>query len=396
MPRVRSGIRRSRVALGHAVPVRRLAVVLVFAGVFFAGATVSAFGSETAIDVTSGDASVSESTSEDATTTAATTSETTVGDPTPPPPGGDPPTSPPPDGVDATPSDPAPPASSPPPNAAGPVFEPLPGPRIQRQPEIEGPVEAATVWLWRSLPDPTPPAKRLDPNFARDLRAAATAARVQWSLVLAVLRAGGNDGAVPASSRRLARLSERLSSLGARHHVRRAVLVLVEGDADDADKIMALARYNRAVGLRALVTGLAASTERLERRILRDPRIDVYAGGRADLQSGRIDVRVLVLVRYLRVTFRQVTVSSLRTGHRFFSRPGVPSAHVFGLAVDITALGHVPIYGHQGAGSLTERAVRAILLLPTEVQPLQVISLLGLGGPSFPLADHHDHIHVGY
>jgi hypothetical protein len=25
-----------------------------------------------------------------------------------------------------------------------------------------------------------------------------------------------------------------------------------------------------------------------------------------------------------------------------------------------------------------------------------VISLLGLGGPSFPLADHADHIHVGY
>jgi hypothetical protein len=25
-----------------------------------------------------------------------------------------------------------------------------------------------------------------------------------------------------------------------------------------------------------------------------------------------------------------------------------------------------------------------------------VISLLGLGGPSFPLGDHDDHIHVGY
>jgi hypothetical protein len=28
--------------------------------------------------------------------------------------------------------------------------------------------------------------------------------------------------------------------------------------------------------------------------------------------------------------------------------------------------------------------------------PRQVISLLGLGGPSFPLADHYNHIHVGY
>jgi len=40
--------------------------------------------------------------------------------------------------------------------------------------------------------------------------------------------------------------------------------------------------------------------------------------------------------------------------------------------------------------------VRAILLLPSELQPKQVISLLGLGGPSFALANHYDHIHVGY
>jgi hypothetical protein len=25
-----------------------------------------------------------------------------------------------------------------------------------------------------------------------------------------------------------------------------------------------------------------------------------------------------------------------------------------------------------------------------------VISLLGLGGPSFPLANHYDHVHVGF
>ena len=27
---------------------------------------------------------------------------------------------------------------------------------------------------------------------------------------------------------------------------------------------------------------------------------------------------------------------------------------------------------------------------------LSFISLLGLGGPSFPLANHYDHIHIGY
>jgi hypothetical protein len=40
--------------------------------------------------------------------------------------------------------------------------------------------------------------------------------------------------------------------------------------------------------------------------------------------------------------------------------------------------------------------VKNILALPAELQAKQVISLLGLGGPSFPLANHDDHIHVGY
>jgi hypothetical protein len=72
------------------------------------------------------------------------------------------------------------------------------------------------------------------------------------------------------------------------------------------------------------------------------------------------------------------------------------SAHIYGEAVDISALGGVSIYGNQQPGGLTERAVRNVLLLPVELRPKQVISLLGLGGPSFALANHYDHIHVGY
>ena len=40
--------------------------------------------------------------------------------------------------------------------------------------------------------------------------------------------------------------------------------------------------------------------------------------------------------------------------------------------------------------------MRSVLMLPGGMLPAQVISLLGLGGPSFPLANHYDHIHVGY
>ncbi|MBA2537776.1 MAG: hypothetical protein H0V20_10155, partial [Actinobacteria bacterium] len=74
----------------------------------------------------------------------------------------------------------------------------------------------------------------------------------------------------------------------------------------------------------------------------------------------------------------------------------VVSAHIFGLAVDIAALGGTPIMGNSAPGGITEKAVRDLMLLPAELRPQQVISLLGLGGPSFPLANHHDHIHVGF
>ena len=89
-------------------------------------------------------------------------------------------------------------------------------------------------------------------------------------------------------------------------------------------------------------------------------------------------------------------MSSLFSGHRMFSRPGVVSAHMYGHAVDIAAVGGTSIAGNQQPGGITERAVRSILLLPAELQPRQVISLLGLGGPSFPLRDHGDHVHVGF
>jgi hypothetical protein len=252
-----------------------------------------------------------------------------------------------------------------------------------------------TIWLHRTLPDPISPAARLDPAFAADLLAAARENGVGWSLVLAVLRARGGSGSVPAGALELQILAGRLSALGARSDPERALRSL-SGSESFAENTLALARYNRAVGLYSLVTGLERARPRLERLILRDPRIDIYWGGAGDIQNGRIDVRVLVLIRYLANMHGQVTVSSLYSGHGLFSRPGVISKHIYGLAVDISALEGTSISGHQEPGGLTERAVRNILLLPEELQPKQVISLLGLGGPSFPLGNHDDHIHVGY
>ena len=262
-------------------------------------------------------------------------------------------------------------------------------------PEALAPGGAATIWLHRSLPDPTPPAQRLSLDFAVQLHAESRSADVSWSLVLAVLRVEGHTGHVPATLAELRILIRHLARLGADASPTDAVRAL-SGSASIAEKAVALANYNRAVGLYSLVTGLEKAKARLDRLVLNDPRIDIYAGGRDDISKGLIDVRTIVLIRYLTASFGQASVSSLHAGHRLYARPGVVSAHVYGLAVDISALGETSIAGHQEPGGITEQAVESILLLPAELQPRQVISLLGLGGPSFPLSDHADHIHVGY
>ncbi|HZB86459.1 MAG TPA: hypothetical protein VE289_07850, partial [Gaiellaceae bacterium] len=261
-------------------------------------------------------------------------------------------------------------------------------------PEADAAGSFATVWLHRTLPDPTPPAKRLDQLFAETLAHEAEEAKVDWALVLGVLRAEGFDGGSMSTSAVRA-TADRLAELGAEQDAWRALLAY-QGETSFADSALALSRYNRAVGLDALVSGLQAAKPALQQKLLNDERVSIYEGGRLDVAMGRTDVRVLVLLEYLAEAHGQVTVSSLTTGHRIYSRPGVVSAHTYGLAVDVAALEDTPIAGHQDPDGVTEEAVRNILLLPAELQPRQVISLLGLGGASFPMADHWDHIHVGY
>jgi hypothetical protein len=308
------------------------------------------------------------------TTSTATSPEPTTSEPAPPPPVETSPSEPPPSHVAHGGSSSAPQHST---GDAAPVISHSNHP--PRPPETkEG--GAATIWLHRTLPDPTPPARRLNPRFAALLRTTAEAEGIHWWPILAFLRAEGRDGSAPARAARLERIAHRIAN----HRLRL--------DAQERS----LAHYNRAVGLRALVVGLQAAKASMERRILGDTRVGLTAAGASDIVAGRVNVRVLVVIRYLVVRFHQVTVSSLVSGHRFFARPGVVSAHVDGLAVDISGLKGLPITGNQGIGGVTERAIKALLRLPAEVQPQQIISLLGLGGASFPQADHYDHLHVGF
>jgi hypothetical protein len=89
-------------------------------------------------------------------------------------------------------------------------------------------------------------------------------------------------------------------------------------------------------------------------------------------------------------------VTSLKCGHGYYTSSGNVSNHSSGNAVDIAKINDTPILGHQGRGSITETTLRKVLTLQGLMQPTELISLMDMGGPSFAMGDHADHIHVGW
>jgi hypothetical protein len=142
---------------------------------------------------------------------------------------------------------------------------------------------------------------------------------------------------------------------------------------------------------------LLLSKEMLVKRVLADKGLEIYGCGREDIAGGRIDRRILALLEYLRVQGFRLAVTSLQCGHGFLTASGNVSEHSTGTAVDIAAINGTPVTGNQGPGSITEELLQEILRLQGTMHPHQLISLQDLPGPaSFAMADHYDHVHVGY
>jgi murein DD-endopeptidase MepM/ murein hydrolase activator NlpD len=142
---------------------------------------------------------------------------------------------------------------------------------------------------------------------------------------------------------------------------------------------------------------LLLSKEALQKRVLADQGLKVYECGRQDIAAGRIDRRVLAMLEYLRSKGLRLRISALECGHSYLTSSGNVSEHSSGDAVDIAEIDGVPVTGHQGAGTLTDKLIRDVLALQGTMHPHQVISLENLpGDTSFAMRDHYDHVHVGY
>jgi murein DD-endopeptidase MepM/ murein hydrolase activator NlpD len=143
---------------------------------------------------------------------------------------------------------------------------------------------------------------------------------------------------------------------------------------------------------------LLMSKEALQRRVLTDPRVEVYDCGRRDIRAGSVDRRVLATLEFLSASGLKPTVTSLRCGHGFYTASGNVSEHSSGSAVDIAKVNGIPILGHQGSGSITDMTIRRLLTLQGTMKPHQIISLMTFEGAdnTMALPDHADHIHVGF
>jgi hypothetical protein len=141
---------------------------------------------------------------------------------------------------------------------------------------------------------------------------------------------------------------------------------------------------------------LLLSKPLLEQRVLNDPRVDIYSGGMNDIKTHQIDRRVLATLEFLAESGLKPSVSALKSGHSERTKSGNISEHSSGNAADISKINGIPILGHQDKGGIAEQTVRRLMTLQGTMRPHQIISLLSLGANTLSMADHADHVHVGF
>jgi hypothetical protein len=125
-----------------------------------------------------------------------------------------------------------------------------------------------------------------------------------------------------------------------------------------------------AYGARNTTLGqlLLANRRTLRRAVLSDPRVSIYPCGRADVARGRVDWRVLAVIEYLSHIGLAPDVTGLVCGRPASSAAGL------GTQVVISALGGTPVAGHQQAGGVVDRAIRAVLGLQGALRPSRIVS----------------------
>jgi hypothetical protein len=108
-----------------------------------------------------------------------------------------------------------------------------------------------------------------------------------------------------------------------------------------------------------------------------------------------IDRRLLGAIEFLTDSGLDPTISGLACG-----RSSIPSGAdaATGASMDISEINRIPVQGHQGAGSITDIAIRRLLTLQGVSKPQQIISLMSYKGRSNVLAlpNHANRVEITY
>jgi murein DD-endopeptidase MepM/ murein hydrolase activator NlpD len=142
---------------------------------------------------------------------------------------------------------------------------------------------------------------------------------------------------------------------------------------------------------------LLESKGQLEQQVARDSSIHMRACERQDVQTGRVDKRVLAALEFLSVSGLKPTVAGIACADGAPASEGNASTSSDEV-VKITAVNGVPIAGHQGQGSIADTTIRKLLMLQGVNRPRRIISLMSIPGTTNTLAkpSARDWIYVSF
>ena len=127
--------------------------------------------------------------------------------------------------------------------------------------------------------------------------------------------------------------------------------------------------------------------------LLRDPNVVLSPAGRADLNAGRIDPRVVAVLARVAQT-HAIVVGPICSDHPKFNPGGGVSNHYWGRAADISAVDGAPV----GPPNETAYAVALSLAsLPASYRPSEVGTPWAINAPGFFTdSAHQDRLHLGF
>jgi hypothetical protein len=138
-------------------------------------------------------------------------------------------------------------------------------------------------------------------------------------------------------------------------------------------------------------TGGPPSPETLA--LIANPRVVFDADGIADLRAGRIDPRLVEVLRRI-AGAHVIVISAMCSDHAQFTAGGAISNHWLGRGADIATIDGVPV----STANLTAREVAADLqALDPTIRPDEVGSPFAIASPGyFSTADTQDNVHVAF